>query len=112
MYSIFVTIDVNEADMEAFMQASYGDAEGSVRDEPDCLRFDMHRDASIRSRFYLYEVYADEDAFQRHLETPHFLKWQAEVESMFASEPLIVPMETLFPSDSGWISQKPGLLSW
>ena len=68
--------------------------------------------STVSSGAELVEVYADEAAFQRHLETPHFLKWQAEVESMFASEPLIVPMETLFPSDSGWISQKPGLLNW
>lgn len=112
MYSIFVTIDVHEVNIDAFMQASYGDAEGSVRDEPDCFRFDVHRDPSVQSRFYLYEVYSDEAAFQRHLETPHFLKWQAEVESMFISEPLIVRMESLFPSDTGWISQKPGLLDW
>jgi len=112
MYSIFVTIDVNEADMEAFMQASYGDAEGSVRDEPDCFRFDIHRDVSVQTRFYLYEVYADQAAFERHLETPHFLKWKAEVESMFANEPVILPMATVFPSDSGWCSQKARLLDW
>lgn len=111
MYSIFVTINVNESHMDAFMQASYGDAEGSVRDEPDCLRFDIHRDLSVQSRFYLYEVYADKSAFQRHLETPHFLKWEAEVKSMFTSDPLIVPMDTLFPSDTGWLAQKPGLLN-
>ena len=112
MYSIFVTIDVNEEDVEAFMQASYGDAEGSVRDEPECFRFDMHRDPKVLTRFYLYEVYTDEAAFHQHLETPHFLKWQAEVESMFSKEPEIIPMETLFPSDTGWSEQKAGLLNW
>ncbi len=112
MYSIFVTIDVTETDIDAFMNASYGDAEGSVRDEPDCLRFDIHRDTSVATRFYLYEVYTDEAAFQCHLQTPHFLKWQAEVESMFSREPQIVHMDTLFPSDTGWVAQKPTLLNW
>lgn len=112
MYSIFVVIDVAEKDIDAFMNASYGDAEGSVRDEPGCLRFDIHRDTSVATRFYLYEVYTDEAAFQSHLETPHFLKWQGEVESMFSNDPQITHMATLFPSDAGWAAQKPTLLNW
>ena len=63
-------------------------------------------------RFYLYEVYTDEAAFQAHLETPHFLTWKGIVEEMFDGELEITPMKTLFPSDDGWRQQKPGLLNW
>ncbi len=75
MYSIFVTIDVKPEHVEEFTQASFGDARGSVRDEPGCFRFDINQDQEIPSRFYLYEVYRDEEAFQAHLEAPHFKEW-------------------------------------
>ena len=112
MYSIFVTINVKPEHVEAFKAASVGDAEGSTRDEPGCLRFDMHQDAENSARFYLYEVYRDEAAFQAHLETLHFIRWRDAVTSFFDGEPERIDMKTLFPSDEGWERQKPSLLHW
>ena len=97
---------------KAVIAAGDGDAQGSVRDEPCCFRFDIHQDAEVPTRFYLYEVYTDEAAFQAHLETPHFLTWKGIVEEMFDGELEITAMKTLFPSDDGWRQQKPGLLNW
>ena len=57
MYSIFVTINIKPEHVEAFKAASLGDAQGSVRDEPGCFRFDINEDVDNASRFYLYEVY-------------------------------------------------------
>lgn len=112
MYAVFVTININPDRVEEFTQASFGDAEGSVRDEPDCFRFDILQDSETASRFYLYEVYRDEAAFEVHLQTPHFLKWKSTVEEMFDGELQILKMATVFPSDQGWEQQKPALLSW
>jgi|TARA_B100000809_G_scaffold158069_1_gene155365 autoinducer 2-degrading protein len=112
MYAIFVTVNVHPEHVDAFIAAGPGDAEGSVRDEPGCFRFDIMQDQEIPHRFYLYEVYADEAAFQAHLETPHFLEWKSTVEEMFAGELEITAMRTLFPSDDGWREQKPALLNW
>ena len=41
MISIFVTIQVKAGFREQFAEASLGDAQGSVRDEPGCFRFDI-----------------------------------------------------------------------
>lgn len=112
MHSIFVTVNVHPEHVDAFITAGDGDAQGSVRDEPGCFRFDIHQDVEVPTRFYLYEVYTDEAAFQAHLETPHFLTWKGIVEEMFDGELEITPMKTLFPSDDGWRQQKPGLLNW
>ncbi len=112
MYSIFVTIDVKPEHVEEFTQASFGDARGSVRDEPGCFRFDINRDREIPGRFYLYEVYRDEEAFQAHLEAPHFKEWIGIVKPMFARDLESVSMNTVFPSDSGWEQQKAGLVNW
>ena len=83
----------------------------SVRDEPDCFRFDILRDPDIETRFYLYEVYTDESAMQVHMETPHFKRWWATVEDMI-DDIGSIKMDTVFPSDLGWASQKPGLQNW
>lgn len=112
MFSIFVTINIKPEHIEEFSQASLGDAQGSVRDEPGCFRFDIHQDAETDSRFYLYEVYRDEKAFQAHLEAPHFLVWQDRVKAFFAGDLEKVTMETVFPSLEGWEKQKAGLVDW
>ena len=64
MFAIFVTINIKPEHVDAFIEASVGDAEGSTRDEPGCFRFDMLQDPETPTRFYLYEVYRDEAAFQ------------------------------------------------
>ena len=107
----FVTINVKPGDVDRFTEASFADAQGSVRDEPDCFRFDILRDPDIETRFYLYEVYTDESAMQVHMETPHFKRWWATVEDMI-DDIGSIKMDTVFPSDLGWASQKPGLQNW
>ncbi len=112
MYSIFVTLDVKPDDLERFTLASFDDARGSARDEPGCFRFDILKDESVATRFYLYEVYRDEDAFAAHKKAPHFKRWWEAVEGLLDGAPQIVRMQTLFPSDDGWEKQKPSLLNW
>ena len=112
MYSIFVTINVKAECVDEFTEASFGDGQGSVRDEPGCFRFDILKDKEIPTRFYLYEVYRDEDAFKAHLETAHFKKWVDIAKPMFDGDPSKVEMHTVFPSDEGWEKQKPGLVNW
>ena len=79
----FITqaVDILYGTLRARGLAYYGtEGQGSVRDEPGCFRFDIHQDAEVPTRFYLYKVYTDEAAFQAHLETPHFLTWKGIVE--------------------------------
>ena len=112
MMAIFVNIQVKAEFREQFMTASLGDGEGSVRDEPGCYRFDILQNADDANRFHLYEVYADEAAFEAHQQTPHFKKWISTVRDWFEGELEITRMSTIFPSDDGWQKQKPHLLDW
>ena len=41
MISIFVTIKVKDGYADQFTEASFGDSQGSVRDETGCYRFDI-----------------------------------------------------------------------
>ena len=113
MHAIFVTINIKPGYREQFMEASLGDSQGSVRDEPGCFRFDILEDKTNPNRFYLYEVYEDEDAHMvAHRNAPHYKKWRETVQDWFEGDTVAIPMNTVFPSDEGWKAQKPGLLNW
>ena len=112
MISIFVTIQIKPGFEDRFREASFGDAQGSVRDEPGCFRFDILQNDSDPNRFHLYEVYTDQAALEAHRKAPHYKKWRSTVEDWFDGEIQRVSMTTVFPSDDGWQQQKPGLLSW
>jgi (4S)-4-hydroxy-5-phosphonooxypentane-2,3-dione isomerase len=112
MYCIFVTIQVKPGFAEQFKEASLGDGQGSVRDEPNCFRFDIHQSEADPNRFHLYEVYADRAAHLAHRETPHYTKWRETVQQWFEGEPQRVEMTTIFPSEGGWRKQKSNLTNW
>ncbi len=112
MYCIFVTIQIKPGYADQFKEASLGDGQGSVRDEANCFRFDIHQSLDDPNRFHLYEVYADRAAHLAHREAPHYTKWRGTVQEWFDGEPQRVEMDTVFPSDDGWKKQKPNLTSW
>ena len=113
MHAIFVTINIKPGYREQFKEASLGDSQGSVRDEPGCFRFDILEDKTDPNKFYLYEVYEDEDAHMvAHRNAPHYKKWRETVQEWFEGDTVAIPMNTVFPSDEGWKAQKPGLLNW
>ena len=112
MISIFVTIKIKPEFKERFLQASFGDAQGSVRDEPGCFRFDILQDSSDANCVHLYEVYIDEAALETHRNSPHYKAWRETVRDWFDGQTERVAMTTVFPSDDGWRKQKPHLLNW
>lgn len=77
MYTLFVTMDVRPDKIDEFVDAITENAAASLADEPGCLAFDVHQDAENQARFYLYEIYADEEAFRvGHRNAPHYTRWQ------------------------------------
>lgn len=44
----------------------------AARKEPGCKQFDVIADKDDPTKLVLYEVYADEAAFEAHQQTPHF----------------------------------------
>ena len=112
MISIFVTIRIRDGYADRFREASFGDAQGSTRDEPGCLRFDILQNSDDSNLFHLYEVYEDEAALDAHRSAPHYKEWRSTVQGWFEGDIERVAMTTIFPSDEGWRNQKPHLLNW
>ena len=75
MFGVLVTINIKPGFKDRFMPAMLADAEGSVNNEPGCLRFDVIQDAGDLNRIWLYEVFKDEAAYKEHLESPQVIKW-------------------------------------
>jgi len=87
MYVIIAECRVQPDHLDDFLAASRDDARGSVRDEPGCLRFDVLQETGDPTRVWLYEVYQDRAAFDHHLTTPHFHRWN-ELTRDWLSEPM------------------------
>jgi LDH2 family malate/lactate/ureidoglycolate dehydrogenase/quinol monooxygenase YgiN len=76
-FTVMVTLDVLPERIDEFIAGITTNAIASLRDEPGCLAFDVHRDNATLTRFHLYEIYADGDAFAvAHRSAPHYAAWQ------------------------------------
>ena len=74
MYVVIAPLQIKEGAKEQVLEALLPNAQGAVRDEPGCLRFDVIQDAGDPNRVWVYEIYTGEEAFQAHTQSPHFLK--------------------------------------
>ncbi|MCG8356009.1 MAG: antibiotic biosynthesis monooxygenase [Kiloniellales bacterium] len=86
MFVVTVDFRVKEGHVEAFREAMMRQAHNSVTREANCTQFDVCHDAAQPERFFLYEVYADRAAFQAHMETTHFLDFDAKVKDWVAAK--------------------------
>ena len=109
MIAIFVSIRVKPGMRDRFVEETFSDAAGSVRDEPGCFRFDILTDDNDPDLVHLYEVYADAAAIDKHRTMPHYTEWAEKVADWRVGDAERVAMTTAFPSDDGWRRQKPYL---
>ena len=79
-----------------------GDAIGSNRDEPGCLRFDVLQDNDDANLIHLYEVYQDEASLEAHRQAPHYLKWRDAVKDWREGDPIRSVCTNVYPVDDAW----------
>lgn len=85
MFAIFVKFDVNSDYRDTLIEALIEDGQGSLRDEPDTVRFDIIEDASNPNLLFLYEVYKDRAAFEVHTEGSHYKRVMKVFDEMVAN---------------------------
>lgn len=90
MFAVFAKLKIKSDKVEQFLSYAGPNARGA-RTEPGCLRFDVIRDETSPTTFYLYELYRDKAAFATHQEMPYF---KAFFEG--AGDTLVEPPEGLF----------------
>lgn len=99
MHVTLVHVHVKPDFVEAFIEASRKNHENSVQ-EPGNLRFDVLQDPEDRTRFILYEAYADAAAAKAHKDTAHYLTWRETVADMMAEPRQGIPYRGLYPQGS------------
>lgn len=104
MYIILAPIQIQEGHRDDFIEITIEDARTSVSIEPGCVRFDIIQDAADQHRFWVYEVYTDEAAFQSHLKMPHVVKWREAVQNWRVDGPkgAAIGSSNIWPLDSEW----------
>ena len=87
-YVVTVTFRIVPGQMEAFMPLMRDNAQTSVRDEPECLQFDICTDTGQPDTVFLYELYDDLAAFEAHQTMPHYLATGPKIADLVADKTL------------------------
>jgi autoinducer 2-degrading protein len=88
-YIIVVDFEILPGAVDRFIELVTANARSSLKDEPGCRRFDVHRTLANPGRILLYEIYDDRNAFERHVTTSHFHQFDAAVERLVISKSVI-----------------------
>lgn len=75
--------------LDAYKAAVTEEIEASIRVEPGVLAIYAVTLKGRPNEFRFVEIYADEDAYQRHRDSPHFRKYVATTQTMISSRVLI-----------------------
>ncbi len=105
MYALVATIHIKPEHREEYIKALLDDARGSVKNEDNCLLFNVIQDETDPNCLYLYEVYRDVKAFEYHTQTPHFIYF-FNITKDWVTQPIAICKGThLFPPDDRWKKQ-------
>lgn len=79
MYVVTVQFEIHPEHVEEFRATVMQQSKDSLRSEPCCRQFDVCIDPDRPGSFFLYEKYDDSQAFQMHLDSAHFRRFDARV---------------------------------
>ena len=78
-----ILIDINQ--LENYKSALKEHAEAAVSKEPGVLTLYSVYDKDDPTHVTVFEIYASEDAYKSHIQTPHFLKYKTTVKDIVKS---------------------------
>ena len=78
-------IEIDAAQLEPYKAAVKEQIEAAVRLEPGVLALYSVVDKRNPAHVFVFEMYADVDAYKAHLETAHFKKYKATTQNMVKS---------------------------
>ncbi len=74
MLAVVVTIVCHPDKVEEMISALEGNASHS-RHEPDCLKWEWSQHVEDPTKFAIYELYTNQEAFAAHKASDHFASW-------------------------------------
>lgn len=84
-YLRIAQIEIDPAQLEPYKAALKEGMAAAVKTEPGVLSLRAVYDKDRPAHITVFEVYADEKAYQLHIQTPHFKKYKTTVEKMVRS---------------------------
>jgi quinol monooxygenase YgiN len=82
-------IDIDPTQLESYKAALKEEIDASVRAEPGVLALYAVAEKDNPTRIRVFEIYANQEAYEAHLETAHFKKYKAVTQDMVKSLKLI-----------------------
>jgi quinol monooxygenase YgiN len=76
------------ANQEPLLEAELRALVAPTRREDGCLVYDLHRSVEPPEGYLLHEVWASREHHNRHMQTPHFLRWNARKDALLAARDL------------------------
>jgi quinol monooxygenase YgiN len=88
MYRI-AKIKVDSSQLENYKLALQEQMNTAIQLEPGVLSYTVVADKKDPSAITIFEIYANQEAYQSHIATPHFKKYKETVKNMVTSLELI-----------------------
>src|SRR3954453_21134250 len=82
-------LEIDPAQLDAYKAALKQGVETALRVEPGVLSLNAMAEKENPTHITLVEIYADEAAYQAHLQAPHFLKYKTATKEMVKSLELV-----------------------
>ena len=98
-------IEVNDGYLEAYLSAAHNVGTKSVESEPGVICIFPMQVKDAPNTIRILEIYRNEEAYQAHLQTPHFLEYKQGTLHMVKSLQLVA-MEPLAPEAMPLIFKK------
>jgi quinol monooxygenase YgiN len=73
---------IDSAQLDTYKAALKEEIETSVRLEPGVMTLYAVSDKNNPTHITILEIYADENAYKLHLQTPHFIKYKTSTKNM------------------------------
>ncbi|WP_342076814.1 putative quinol monooxygenase [Yoonia sp. SS1-5] len=89
MFAVCVVLRLKPGMKDAFMPLMTENAKASREAELNCHRFDVSTDSKDPDCVFLYELYSDQAGFDAHLNTQHFLAFDAATAPMVADKTVV-----------------------
>ncbi|HEX4193396.1 MAG TPA: putative quinol monooxygenase [Stellaceae bacterium] len=82
LFVLIAELQVKPEAVEKFIPLIMANANASVHAEKGCMQFDVTQQIDDPTKFSLYEIYADQTAFELHGKTPHYADFAAKTKDM------------------------------
>jgi quinol monooxygenase YgiN len=82
-------IDIDPTQLESYKAALKEEIDASIRAEPGVLSLYAVAEKDSPTKIRIFEIYANQEAYETHLETAHFKKYKAVTQEMVKSLKMI-----------------------